>query len=90
MGLCFPCLRWWGRLCQRASGGVLLGAGPCCPDVGRCLSGVNIIIETAHKETHPPTNKSTLTTALQMQMLIMLPLMAATSFEHSRKPQCLP
>jgi len=27
-----------------ASGGVPLGAGPCCPDVGRCLSGVNIII----------------------------------------------
>jgi len=27
-----------------AGGGVPLGAGPCCPDVGRCLSGVNIII----------------------------------------------
>ena len=27
-----------------ASGGVPLGAGPCCPDVGRCLSGVYIII----------------------------------------------
>jgi len=25
-------------------GGVPLGAGPCCPDVRRCLSGVNIII----------------------------------------------
>ena len=23
-----------------ADGGVPLGAGPCCPDVGRCLSGV--------------------------------------------------
>jgi len=23
-----------------AGGGVPLGAGPCCPDVGRCLSGV--------------------------------------------------
>jgi len=23
-----------------ASGGVPPGAGPCCPDVGRCLSGV--------------------------------------------------
>ena len=28
-----------------AGGGVPLGAGPCCPDVGRCLSGVNIIIK---------------------------------------------
>jgi len=28
-----------------AGGGVPLGAGPCCPDVGRCLSGVNIIID---------------------------------------------
>ena len=27
-----------------AGGGVPLGAGPCCPDVGRCLLGVNIII----------------------------------------------
>jgi len=27
-----------------AGGGVPLGAGPCCPDVGRCLSGVNITI----------------------------------------------
>ena len=27
-----------------AGGGVPLGAGPCCPDVGRCLSGVNIIL----------------------------------------------
>jgi len=27
-----------------ASGGVPRGAGPCCPDVGRCLSGVYIII----------------------------------------------
>ena len=27
-----------------AGGGVPRGAGPCCPDVGRCLSGVNIII----------------------------------------------
>jgi len=27
-----------------ASGGVPLGAGPCCPDVERCLSGVYIII----------------------------------------------
>jgi len=27
-----------------AGRGVPLGAGPCCPDVGRCLSGVNIII----------------------------------------------
>jgi len=27
-----------------AGGGVPLGADPCCPDVGRCLSGVNIII----------------------------------------------
>jgi len=25
-----------------AGGDVPLGAGPCCPDVGRCLSGVNI------------------------------------------------
>ena len=24
--------------------GVPLGAGPCCPDVGRCLSWINIII----------------------------------------------
>ena len=29
-----------------AGGGVPMGAGPCCPDVGRCLSGVNIIINT--------------------------------------------
>ena len=27
-----------------AGGGVPLGAGLCCPDVGRCLSGVNINI----------------------------------------------
>jgi len=27
-----------------AGGGAPLGAGPCCPDVGRCLSGVSIII----------------------------------------------
>jgi len=27
-----------------AGGGVPLGSGPCCLDVGRCLSGVNIII----------------------------------------------
>ena len=27
-----------------AGGGVPLGASPCCPDVGRCVSGVNIII----------------------------------------------
>jgi len=36
------------RVCGRgggcASGGVPLGAGPCCPDVGRCLSGVYIVI----------------------------------------------
>jgi len=30
-----------------AGGGVPLGAGPCCPDLGRCLSGVNIIIITS-------------------------------------------
>jgi len=29
-----------------AGGGVPLGAGSCCPDVGRCVSGVNIIIIT--------------------------------------------
>jgi len=32
-----------------AGGGVPLGAGPCCPDVGRCLSGVNIIIITGSR-----------------------------------------
>ena len=40
-----------------AGGGVPLGAGPCCPDVGRCLSGVNIIItncklQMGHEHTH--------------------------------------
>ena len=49
VGLCFPCLRWWGGC---AGGGVPLGAGPCCPDVGRCLSGVNIII-TLHCTQRP-------------------------------------
>jgi len=32
-----------------AGGDVPLGAGPRCPDVGRCLSGVNIIIITIQK-----------------------------------------
>ena len=27
-----------------AGGGVPLGAGPCCPDVGRCLSGVLLLL----------------------------------------------
>jgi len=43
-----------------------LGAGSCCPDVGRCLLGVNIIIITAaipppalhHPANHPQTNNS--------------------------------
>ena len=32
-----------------AGSGVPLGAGPCCPDVGRCLSGVNIISQGAQE-----------------------------------------
>ena len=41
---CVSCVCGGGGGC--AGGGVPLGAGPCCPDVGRCLSGVNIIIVT--------------------------------------------
>jgi len=33
-----------------AGSGVPLGAGPCCPDVGRCLSGVNIKGTRAHTQ----------------------------------------
>jgi len=31
VGLCSPCLWWWGRLCR-------WGLCPRCPGVGRCLS----------------------------------------------------
>jgi len=38
-----------------AGGGVPLGAGPCCPgpDVGSCLSGVNIIIIISSSSSSP-------------------------------------
>jgi len=45
-----------------AGGGVPLGAGPCCPDVGRCLSGVNtniIIIILDRPTLYKVTNWST-------------------------------
>jgi len=73
-----------------AGGGVPLGAGPCCPDVGRCLSGVNIIIIIPYinknlisltPQTHPRTAQRTRKTHTQK---------APTLFRgryHSPKPE---